>query len=270
MLFVILTSMSISEKAVQAYSETAKESDVDANRQNTPLALSLLIMIIVWAPVTLLVYIRGKYTVPHISVLAPLFGALTLLCGIAVTLKFYRRSLKLLTFEKWQIALALLIGLQAIQLLVTRLIPNSDMSIPTALYKAFFFLALIGFAEELWFRGIWFEMFKRRFVPCVLLGSIAFGLIHFPHGGFLTVLLTALVGLIFAAARFRGASILALALAHGTLDFLNGYAFSPDLRFSLATTVAIFIPASLLLAAVLLLVFTPSLPSQQNQPRPLR
>jgi len=153
--------MSISEKAVQG----AKESNIDGSHQSTPLAPTLLIMLIVWAPVTAFVYIRGKYTVPHISVLAPLFAALTLFCGIAVTLKFYRRSLKLLTFDNWQIAMALLIGVQAIQLLVTRLTPNSDMNIPAALYKAFFYLALIGFAEELWFRGIWFEMFKRRFIP---------------------------------------------------------------------------------------------------------
>jgi membrane protease YdiL (CAAX protease family) len=81
-------------------------------------------------------------------------------------------------------------------------------------------VVLIGFVEELWFRGIWFHLWKARFIPAIGLGSVLFGVYHWPHGPWV-VLSTTGVGFALAAARSRGASLLGLALVHGTNNWIN-------------------------------------------------
>lgn len=79
---------------------------------------------------------------------------------------------------------------------------------------------LIGFVEELWFRGIWFHLCNGRRILAIGLGSLFFGAYHWPHG-FWVVLSTTGVGFALAAARSRGASLLGLALVHGTNNWIN-------------------------------------------------
>lgn len=80
-------------------------------------------------------------------------------------------------------------------------------------------VVMIGLAEELWWRGIWFRMWKDRPVMCILAGSLAFTLYHYPFQGFEPLPMVFFFGLAFAAARSRGASIGALALAHGLINW---------------------------------------------------
>lgn len=79
---------------------------------------------------------------------------------------------------------------------------------------------LIGFVEELWFRGIWFHLCNGQRILAVGLGSLSFGAYHWPHGPWV-VLSTTGVGFALAAARSRGASLFGLALVHGTNNWIN-------------------------------------------------
>jgi hypothetical protein len=82
------------------------------------------------------------------------------------------------------------------------------------------YVVLIGYTEELWFRGLWFAMCRHRFVPSVVLGSVIFGLSHSAQG-WQAVWMTAWVGGVFASARYCGAALVPLALVHGVMDWLN-------------------------------------------------
>jgi membrane protease YdiL (CAAX protease family) len=147
------------------------------------------------------------------------------------------------------------VGLQALQVLVV--VPSLKFSytVPVGIYKVFFYFVLVGFTEELWFRGIWFAAFKNRFLPCVLIGSILFAVPHVITGGPTALLVTFLVGLVFAAARYRGASVLSLTIVHGAVDYLNDSVCSGGLRFGLTTTLAVAVAWLTALAVFLLVAF---------------
>ncbi len=235
-----------------------KRCNKDKNYESIPLASKLIVLIIALAPVGVLQYIHGKHNLPHILILSPLVGAFMLFWGVLVKQKLYKNCFELFNLKKWQIALLLFIGLELIQLLLVKPRLSFESDLTKILYKAFFFLVIVGFTEELWFRGIWFAMFKERFVPCVLVGSIVFGLFHLPGRDLGSFLFTFLVGLTFAVARFRGSSILSLSIAHGIMDFLNNSAFSGQLRFSPLVALIIFPLACLFLSGILMFVFRPS------------
>lgn len=235
-----------------------KRCNKDKNHENIPLVSKLIILIIALAPVAVLQYIRNKYNVPHISILLPLFGTFMLFWGVLVKQKLYKNCFELFNLKKWQIALLLFVGLEVVQILLVNPNLSFDTNLTKTLYKAFFFLVIVGFTEELWFRGIWFEMFKGKFIPCVLIGSFVFGLWHLPGHDFVTFLFTSLVGFTFAVARFRGSSILSLSIAHGTIDFLNNSVFSGQLRFSFFPTLLFFVLACVFIVTILMFIFKPS------------
>ena len=113
------------------------------------------------------------------------------------------------------------------------------------------YVTLIGMVEELWFRGIWFEICRHRFWPSVVLGSALFGLYHWPHG-WRTVLTTAGVGSVFAMARMRGASLAELATVHGLIDWLNREALpGVRLRIPAEAVSAVFPVYSVMLASAI-------------------
>mgnify|MGYP000860478431 CR=1 FL=1 len=114
-------------------------------------------------------------------------------------------------------------------------------------------IVLIGLAEELWFRGVWFEIVGRNALLSVVAGGALFGLSHL-HQGLLMVLITGSAGCAYAAARHRGASLLSLALAHGLMDFANGILFpGAAARFSL-TAIMVIAPALILTVALALML----------------
>lgn len=95
-------------------------------------------------------------------------------------------------------------------------------------------------------------------MPCVLFGSMIFGLVHIPSGGIGAFVLTFLVGIVFATARFRGASIVSLAIVHSVIDFLNSSILSGELRFDLSTTLLIAVVTLPGLAILLMVMFKPN------------
>jgi len=62
-----------------------------------------------------------------------------------------------------------------------------------AALELFRYVVLVGHTEERWFRGFWLAMWRHRFVPSVLVGSLLFGLSHIARG-LQTVWSTAFVG----------------------------------------------------------------------------
>ena len=82
----------------------------------------------------------------------------------------------------------------------------------------------VGIAEELWFRGLWFVLAGSRRNLALFGSSVLFGLYHVAHG-WSVVALTAGVGLVFGIARWRGAPVLVLGVAHGLLDWCNTVLF---------------------------------------------
>ena len=57
---------------------------------------------------------------------------------------------------------------------------------------------------------------------CILVGSMVFTAYHYPFQGFEPLIVIFFFGLVFAAARYKGASIGVLALAHGAIDWVQG------------------------------------------------
>jgi membrane protease YdiL (CAAX protease family) len=85
-----------------------------------------------------------------------------------------------------------------------------------------FYFLLVGFVEELLFRGLIYRTFKNwRGVPLAIWGStFMFGIYHIGSQGLLGALGTAIIGLIFAVIRWRADGILGLAFIHGLTDFI--------------------------------------------------
>ncbi len=82
---------------------------------------------------------------------------------------------------------------------------------------------MVGLFEEVWFRGIWFAAFDGTVIGGVIAGSVVFGLVHYSPvlagRGVDTFIGAALVGFVYGSARFAGAGILPLRIAHGVFDF---------------------------------------------------
>lgn len=233
--------------------------------ENIKLISKIIILVIALMPIAVVQYIRNSYAVPYSSILLPVLGGLMLLWGILVKQKFYKKSFKLFSFRKWQIALLLFLSLEVVQIILINPKLRFGMTFTEAMYKVFYFWIFVGFAEELWFRGIWFEMFKGKFIPCVLIGSFVFGLWHWPAHGLIVFLFSSLVGLAFAVARFKGASILSLSIAHCIIDFFNTSILSGQMRFSFSLTLVIFVSASLFIAAMLMLILKASCLLEDNK-----
>ncbi|MDF2747228.1 MAG: Abortive infection protein [Propionibacteriaceae bacterium] len=92
------------------------------------------------------------------------------------------------------------------------------------LYTAVRTLLLVGFGEELVWRGYVFEGLRQLMGSgrwAVMVSSVLFGLWHFPGGqDFLQVITTAVIGAVYATARYkiRDCSTLATGTAHGVHD----------------------------------------------------
>lgn len=117
---------------------------------------------------------------------------------------------------------------------------------------------LVGYVEELWFRGLWHHAARRLTLGHVLIGALIFALYHWPQG-YRTVIFTFSVGLVYGAARVRGAPILALGLAHGIMNWLNMTGVPAiGLRFD-QPAMLIGFPLICLLASALMLRGAPAL-----------
>ncbi len=86
-----------------------------------------------------------------------------------------------------------------------------------------------GFAEEIWFRGLWMGATIDEPWLAIGAGTVGFGLLHWPRG-FRVVITTMALGLLYSSARWEGAPIWSLAVAHGTINWISG-TLSPSRRW---------------------------------------
>ena len=154
-------------------------------------------------------------------------GLWMLLTGIIVWRKWYPGKIDVFAPTRWWVGSMTMLmilfhpifwGLPSIQLEWNH----------SALIYFSWCVIVIGLGEELWWRGIWFKMWEDKPVICILAGSLVFTAYHFPFQGWEMMIGSGLIinvffmGLLFAAARYRGTSIGVLALAHGLIDWLQG------------------------------------------------
>jgi membrane protease YdiL (CAAX protease family) len=91
-------------------------------------------------------------------------------------------------------------------------------------FYLFYTQICVGFGEEIIFRGYYYERLRIGLgsdLAAVLLSSLLFGLFHYPNGhNWAQVLVTTLIGLIYATARWKmkDCSTLSTGLAHGLHD----------------------------------------------------
>lgn len=211
-------------------------------------------LIIIWSVATSLfisaLFLLTAYKPPMIHMWVWMVGFAHLGTAEFLRRRYFRGKINI-CFEKWHLALIVLVGVQTADYLVVSHTIGPRNGVTLAAINFFYYLIVVGLAEELWFRGLWLAMFKNRFIPGVLFGSIIFGLYHIPHG-LQTVLFTTFIGAMFAVARYRGSSILTLAIAHGLIDWFNLEMFpGVSYRFS-ETVILVLFPLLCLILAIAL------------------
>ena len=201
---------------------TGVSEATDAKAQPVPSTLRLAaIWIAVFLPTIALLILLKRTRPPGLYWWSWLITSVQLAAGLWVYHRYYKEHIPLWTLHGWAWAAAAFLGLSAIWYTIG--IPTfwPRGTIIMAGLELFKYLVLIGFTEEFWFHGIWLAMFHIRLVPSVIFGSLVFGLIHLAHDP-VSALFSGAFGAVFAAARYRGASIIQLALAHGILNWVMG------------------------------------------------
>jgi membrane protease YdiL (CAAX protease family) len=117
-----------------------------------------------------------------------------------------------------------------------------------------FYFGLVGFIEELLFRGLIYRTLEEwRGTRLAIWGSaIAFGLYHIAWQGPLGFVGTALIGLILGVIRWRTGGIPSLILTHGLIDLL-AVEFQPPIEALEIDKVRVDQPFLILLSYVFLL-----------------
>ncbi len=215
----------------------------------------LIRLIIIWSAATFLflsaLFLITTYKPPMVHMWVWIVGFAHLGAAVFLRRRYFRSEINIFCFEKWHLAVIVLAGVQAADYLFVSHTIGPRNGVTLAVINFFYFHIVIGFAEELWFRGLWLAMFKNRFITGVILGSIIFGLYHITHG-LQTVLFTTFIGAMFAVARYRGTSILTLAIAHGLMDWFNLEMFpGASSRFS-TTVILVFFPLLCLILSITL------------------
>ncbi len=129
--------------------------------------------------------------------------------------------------------------------------------------EMFFYFALVGFIEELLFRGLVYRaLYDWHGSGLAILGSsIGFALWHVGWAGPLAIT-HFILGLVFALARWRGGGILGLIISHGLFDLVavelplpvNIETIDQALQLTIANRIPIIVGDVLLLALVVFLL----------------
>ncbi|MFI4913358.1 MAG: CPBP family intramembrane glutamic endopeptidase [Sedimentisphaeraceae bacterium JB056] len=161
-----------------------------------------------------------------------------------------------LSFDNWLTGIILFACLESVQLILINPKFSKRESFTVCIRQIIFYLVIIGFVEEFWFRGIWFAMFSDyNAVWAIIIGSLLFALIHYINGGVNAVVLTFFIGIAFSTARYYGTSILVLTVVHGWIDYLNCKAFSgSNLRYSTLKSNSIAVAGILLTVLLVVLI----------------
>lgn len=153
--------------------------------------------------------------------LATAAAALGLWVALSLWRRNYRSEIDLLSLKGWRVAL-LVFAAGALMLLLLNTPSLRAFSVSGAAFHLVWFVAFTGVLEELWWRGIWFRVWRGRPFMCIVFGAVLFGAMHLVQNSLGRVLVVIGIGLVFGAARYRGASIGALALVHGIgFNWLN-------------------------------------------------
>ena len=122
------------------------------------------------------------------------------------------------------------------------------------LSELLFYFGLVGFVEELLFRGLIYRVLDEwRGAGLAILGSaLAFGLYHAGWAGSLGVLSITVLGLVFGLIRWRAGGILGLIVVHGLFDVVSKEMY-PSLTVEQAAHVSVVNPFVALVGDVLML-----------------
>ena len=153
---------------------------------------------------------------------------------------------------RWRWALIAGLAALAAQVAVAEMRPAAGLDFAAAAARWANLVLIAGFAEELWFRGLWMRAARGSLALAVGAGALGFGLLHWPLG-LGRVATTAAVGALYGAARWRGAPIWALALAHGSVDWISGVAAPATAwRFGAGASQALFCAIALIATGAIL------------------
>lgn len=97
-------------------------------------------------------------------------------------------------------------------------------TLKSLLYEFLYCVFIIGFTEELIFRGYLLERLKGVFnsnALGIIISSFLFGLVHYDSGGILKIFICTTVGIIICIYKnkFKGTGLIGVAFAHGMNDF---------------------------------------------------
>ena len=182
--------------------------------------ISIALFFVLWTPVVYVQYAKKKCNNGFPANIVIILCILQILIGVWL-LKHYSSFSQIISIRGWHLALLIFLTLQGFQFFVIRSKLNTQLKFDEFARLSFKFFILVGFAEEIWFRGILFAVFDNNFIFSVVIGSVFFGLLHWLQGDWKQFVITFLIGFVFATARYNGASIISLSIAHGMMDLLN-------------------------------------------------
>lgn len=92
-------------------------------------------------------------------------------------------------------------------------------------FEYFYFVVAVGAVEELIFRGIIYQQLMKLVKNewgVIIVSSVIFGLFHMFTGYVIQILMTTIIGFIFAVIRYKNkrCTLLSLVFLHGTYDFM--------------------------------------------------
>lgn len=148
--------------------------------------------------------------------LATVAGGLILAVGLWVWRAWYSREIDLFSLKGWEKVLVvcaiLEVGNYVLEIPVIK-----GASIMGAAASLVWFMLFTGILEEVWWRGIWFAMWRGRPFISIVAGAALFASVHCLQHNFGGILVVFAMGLVLGVTRHRGASIGMLAVAHGVL-----------------------------------------------------
>jgi len=217
---------------------------------------AVVLCIVVWFPVHVGLWGHEVRRIRKASGLLRIYGVFATALGIALGLCWYPKEFILFGDpSRWHVGLLPGAGMLLIFVTLLRLTPRKQFQRFDTMVNLGHFLVVVGLFEEVWFRGIWFAVFNGSFLYSVVVGSIVFGLIHYNPlirpKDIQSVVLSMSAGSVFAAARYAGAGIIPLGVAHGALDFIFHYVCTDKApRYAPRATGPLFIVGCIILVLV--------------------
>jgi hypothetical protein len=222
--------------------------------------IAVVLCIALWVPVHIGLWLHEVRHMRKAVSLLRAYGVCATALGIFIGSYWYPNEFLLFGApSRWYLAFLSGAGLLFLVAVLVRLTPRREFQRFDTVLNLAHYLVVVGLFEEVWFRGIWFAVFGGSFVNAVVVGSIAFGLVHYSPvlrpRDIQSVVWSIFAGSVFAAARYAGAGIVPLAVAHGAFDFLFHYVYRQEApRYGPRTTGAVFIVACLLLVVSIVLL----------------